>query len=139
MLFFGHRHSAIPDQHQPVPMSERDKTAFDPAVFLANAGLGRKTRSSKGKDNFFSQGNRADAIFYLQSGRAKLTVLSKEGKEATIAMISAGDLVGEKSVASVGERHLATATAITACTAMKVESSQMIRVMHEEYAFSDLS
>ena len=119
-------------------MKEHDKARFDPAVFLANAGVGRKIVHLKAKETFFSQGNPADSIFYLQTGRAKLTVVSKEGKEATIAMISAGDFVGEESLASVGGLHMATATALTACTAMKVERSEMIRVMHEEHTFSDL-
>ncbi|HZL28763.1 MAG TPA: Crp/Fnr family transcriptional regulator [Acidobacteriaceae bacterium] len=119
-------------------MKERDEAAFDPAVFLANAGLGRKIVHLKAKETFFSQGNAADSIFYLQAGRAKLTVVSKQGKEATIAMVSAGDFVGEESLASVGGLHMATATAMTACTAMKVERSEMIRVMHEEHTFSDL-
>jgi len=119
-------------------MKERNKAAFDPAVFLANAGLGRKIVHLKAKDTFFSQGNPADSIFYLQTGRAKLTVVSKEGKEAMIAMVSAGDFVGEESLASVGALHMATATAMTACTAMKVGRSEMIRVMHDEHTFSDL-
>jgi len=119
-------------------MKERDEATFEPAVFLANAGLGRKIVHWKVKDTFFSQGNPADSIFYLQTGRAKLTVVSKEGKEATIALVSAGDFVGEESLASVGGLHLATATAMTACTAMKVDRSEMIRVMHKEHAFSDL-
>ena len=118
-------------------MKERGEAAFDPAVFLANAGLGRKIVHLKAKETFFSQGNPADSIFYLQTGRAKLTVVSKGGKEATIAMLSVGDFVGEESLASVGGLHMATATAMTACTAMKVERSEMIRVMHEEHTFSD--
>ena len=118
-------------------MKERDEAAFDLAVFLTNAGLGRKIVHLKAKESFFSQGNPADSIFYLQTGRAKLTVVSKKGKEATIAMVSAGDFVGEESLASVGGLHMATATALTACTAMKVERSEMIRVMHEEHTFSD--
>ena len=119
-------------------MKARDEAAFDLAVFLTNAGLGRKIVHLKAKESFFSQGNPADSIFYLQTGRAKLTVVSKAGKEATIAMLSAGDFVGEESLASVGGLHMATATAMTACTVMKVERSEMIRVMHEEHAFSDL-
>jgi len=93
-------------------LKERDEAAFDPAVFLSNAGLGRKIVHLKAKETFFSQGNPADSIFYLQTGRAKLTVVSKGGKEATIAMISAGDFVGEESLASVGGLHMATATAM---------------------------
>jgi len=119
-------------------MNERDKAAFDPAMFLTNAGLGRKIVRLKAKEAFFTQGNSADSIFYLQTGLAKLAVVSKQGKEGTIAIVSAGDFVGEESLASVGGLHMATATAITACTTMKVERSEMIRVMHEEPAFSDL-
>ena len=119
-------------------MKERGEAAFDPAVFLANAGLGRKIVHLKAKETFFSQGNPADSIFYLQTGRAKLTVVSKGGKEATIAMLSVGDFVGEESLASVGGLHMATATTMTASTTMKVERYEMIRVMHEEHTFSDL-
>jgi CRP/FNR family transcriptional regulator, cyclic AMP receptor protein len=102
-------------------MKERDKAAFDPALFLANAGLGRQIVHLKARGAFFLQGNPADSIFHLQTGRAKLTVVSKEGKEAMIAMVSAGDFVGEESLAAVGGLHMATATEMTACTAMKVE------------------
>ena len=119
-------------------MNEQGKTAFDPAGFLTNAGLGRKIVRLKAKGIFFSQGTPADSIFYLQTGRAKLTVVSKEGKEATISLLVAGDFLGEESLASVGGLHMASATAVAACTAMKVDRSEMIRVMHEEHAFSDL-
>jgi len=119
-------------------MNEQGKTAFDPAGFLTNAGLGRKIVRLKAKGIFFSQGTPSDSIFYLQTGRAKLTVVSKEGKEATISLLVAGDFLGEESLASVGGLHMASATAVAACTAMKVDRSEMIRVMHEEHAFSDL-
>jgi CRP/FNR family transcriptional regulator, cyclic AMP receptor protein len=111
---------------------------FDPTTFLANAGLGRRIVQLKPKSTFFSQGNDADSVFYLQKGRAKLTVVSKAGKEATITLLSAGDFIGEEAVAAVAGRHMATATAITVCTALKIERKEMIRVMHEEHAFSDL-
>jgi CRP/FNR family transcriptional regulator, cyclic AMP receptor protein len=119
-------------------MNERGKTTFDPIAFLTNAGLGRTIVHFKAKEVFFSQGNRADSIFYLQTGRAKLTVVSKHGKEATINLLAAGDFLGEASLASAGGLHMASATALTAGTAMKVERSEMVRVMHEEHAFSDL-
>ncbi|HEY5254313.1 MAG TPA: Crp/Fnr family transcriptional regulator, partial [Acidobacteriaceae bacterium] len=119
-------------------MNERGKTTFDLAAFLTNAGLGRKIVQLKAKGIFFSQGDRADSIYYLQAGRAKLTVVSKTGKEATITLLAAGDFLGEESLASVGGLHMASATAVTTCTAMKVVRSEMIRVMHEEHDFSDL-
>jgi len=111
---------------------------FNPEVFLAQTGLGRRVVQLKPKQAFFTQGDEADCVFYLQDGRAKLTVLSKEGKEATIALLTAGEFVGEESMASVPGMRMATATAITPCTALKIERAEMIRVMHEEHAFSDL-
>jgi CRP-like cAMP-binding protein len=92
----------------------------------------------KPKQVFFPQGEPANAVFYLQKGRAKLTVISKSGKEATIALLSPGDFVGEKSIAAVPGLRMATATAITACTALRIERAEMIRVLHEEHSFSDL-
>jgi len=119
-------------------MNAQNNTLFDPAAFLANAGLGRRIVQVKAKGVFFSQGNPADCVFYLQTGRAKLTVVSRAGKEATIALLSAGEFVGEESIAGAAGLRMATATAITACTALKIERVEMIRVMHEEHAFSDL-
>jgi CRP-like cAMP-binding protein len=92
----------------------------------------------KPKQFFFSQGDPANAVFYIQEGRAKLTVISKSGKEATIALLSLGDFGGEKSIAAVPGLRLATLTAITACTALRIERAEMIRVLHEELSFSDL-
>jgi CRP/FNR family transcriptional regulator, cyclic AMP receptor protein len=117
---------------------EPKEVAFDTAAFLEKAGLGRKIVELKPKRAFFSQGGPADSIFYLQKGRAKLTVVSTNGKEATITLISAGDFVGEESIAGAPGLRLATATAITACTALKIERAEIIRVLHEEHSFSDL-
>jgi CRP/FNR family cyclic AMP-dependent transcriptional regulator len=114
------------------------KIAFDPADFLANAGLGRRIVHFKPKHHLFAQGNPADCVFYLQTGRAKITVVSKNGKEATITLLNAGDFVGEESLAGAGGLRLATATAITACSALKIEREHMARVLHEEHAFSSL-
>jgi CRP/FNR family cyclic AMP-dependent transcriptional regulator len=111
---------------------------FEAATFLANSGLGRKIVQLKPKSAFFSQGNPADAVFYLQKGRAKLTVVSQAGKEATITLLSPGDFIGEESIAAIAGLHMATACAITACTALKIEREEMIRVMHQEHSFSDL-
>jgi CRP-like cAMP-binding protein len=90
------------------------------------------------KRAFFSQGDAADCVFYIQSGRAKVTVVSARGKEATITLLAAGDFVGEESMSGVSGLRLTSATAITDCMALKIERSEMIRVMHEEHAFSDL-
>jgi CRP/FNR family cyclic AMP-dependent transcriptional regulator len=119
-------------------MAEFEKATFDVSVFLANAGLARRIVQLKPKQVFFSQGNPADSIFYLQEGRAKITVVSKSGKAATIALLSAGDFVGEDAIAGAVGLRLVTATAINACTALKIQRGEMIRALHEEHAFSDL-
>ena len=82
-------------------MVELDKPAFDAAAFLASAGLGRRIVQLAPKQTFFSQGDPADSVFYLQKGRAKVTVVSQAGKEATITLLSAGDFVGEEALAAV--------------------------------------
>jgi CRP-like cAMP-binding protein len=111
---------------------------FDLATFLATAGVGRRIVQLQPGQAFFSQGNSADSIFYLQTGRAKLTVVSHDGKEATLALLIPGEFVGEESLASVGALHLATASAITACAALRIERGEMIRVMHEEHSLSEM-
>jgi CRP/FNR family transcriptional regulator, cyclic AMP receptor protein len=119
-------------------MAEQEQDSFDPVAFLAGEGVGRRIIRLKPKKRFFSQGSRADAIFYLQEGRAKLTVVSKSGKEATITIFTDGDFMGEESLASVGGVRLATATAITACSALRIERQEMVRVMNQEQSFSGL-
>jgi len=111
---------------------------FDLAAFLEQAGVGRTLVHMHPKQVFFSQGNSADSIFYLRAGRARLTVVSQDGREATIAILSAGEFIGEESLASVGRVHLATAAAIDACTALKIAREEMIRVMHEEHELIDI-
>ena len=111
---------------------------FDLAAFLETAGVGRRVVQLQPKQVFFTQGSSADSIFYLRAGRAKLTVVSQEGKEATVALLTPGEFVGEESLASVGALHMATATAISACTALKIEREEMIRVMHEEHSLSEM-
>jgi len=115
-----------------------DNPAFDAAAFLASAGLGRKIVQLKPKENFFTQGEPADSVFYLQRGRAKVTVLSSTGKEATITLLVGGDFVGEEALAAGAGLRLSSASAITACTAMKIQRNEMLRVIHEEHRFSDL-
>jgi CRP/FNR family cyclic AMP-dependent transcriptional regulator len=114
------------------------KATFDPAAFLANEGVGRRIVGLKAKQVFFAQGSPADCVFYLRRGRARLTVVSKNGKEAIVSLLTAGDFLGEESIVGKVGLRLATATAITACSALKIERQQMIRVLHEEHDFSDL-
>jgi CRP/FNR family transcriptional regulator, cyclic AMP receptor protein len=105
---------------------------------LASSGLGRSIIELQPQENFFSQGDPADSVFFLQKGRAKLTVVSKGGKEATITLLAPQDFVGEEALASIAGLRLATATAVTSCMALRITRDEMVRVMHEEHAFSDL-
>jgi CRP-like cAMP-binding protein len=86
-------------------MVELEKPRFDAAAFLANAGLGRSIMKLTAKDAFFLQGDPANSVFYLQKGRAKVTVVSPAGKEATIMLLSAGDFVGEVCLRGGDGRH----------------------------------
>jgi len=119
-------------------MVELEKPEFDTAAFLASAGLGRTIIQLAPREPFFSQGDPADSVFYLQTGRAKVAVVSSAGKEATISLLSAGDFVGEEALAAMPGLRLATATAITACTALRISREEMIHVMHQEHSLSDL-
>jgi CRP/FNR family transcriptional regulator, cyclic AMP receptor protein len=94
-------------------MVELEKPRFDVAAFLAEAGLARRVIQLEPKEAFFSQGDPADSVFYLQRGRATVTVVSAEGKEATIAFFTSGEFVGEAALVSVPGLRLATATAIS--------------------------
>ncbi len=119
-------------------MGKIPKHAFDVTKFLAEAGLGRKIIQLKAKQPLFSQGNPADAVFYLQKGRVQLIVVSKHGKEVTVAMISAGEFVGEESIGTGAGMRLATATALSPCTALVIERDEILRVMRSEHAFSEM-
>jgi CRP/FNR family transcriptional regulator, cyclic AMP receptor protein len=119
-------------------MDDGNNSTFAPAALLAHAGLSRRFIEVKPKQTFFSQGDPADSVFYLQKGRAKLAVVSENGREATITLLSAGDFIGEESLATVPGLRLATATALNACTALIIGRNEMIRVMHEEHSFSEL-
>jgi CRP-like cAMP-binding protein len=118
-------------------MVQLEKPGFDTAAFLASAGLGRRIIQLAPKEAFFSQGDAADSVFYLQEGRAKVTVVSPSGKEATITLLSAGDFVGEEALAAMAGLRLATATAISACTTLRISREEMIGIMHLEHSFSD--
>ncbi len=119
-------------------MADPSRSTFDPAVFLANTGIGRSIVKLKPGGRFYTQGDQADSVFYLQRGRAKLIVVSQSGKDAAVSLLSSGDFVGQSAMASVDGLRLSTAIALSACTALKITRSEMIRVLHDEPAFSDI-
>ena len=121
----------------PLTSFTRSKGDFDPAVFLATIGEGRKAMVFRKKQPIFSQGDSADAIFYLQTGKVRLTVVSKTGKEATIGIMSDGSFFGEGSLAGQALR-MGSATAMTDCAILRIEKKAMMLSLHREHALSDV-
>ena len=112
------------------------KHRFDPNKFLATVGEGREIITFRKKHTIFSQGEVCDAVFYLQSGKVKLTVVSTNGKEATLGILGAGDFFGEGCL--IGQTlRMTTATAVTEGAVLRVDKKSMMRVLHEERLFAD--
>jgi len=110
---------------------------FSPATFLATIGEGRKNRTYAKKKSIFTQGDKADSVFYIQKGKVKLTVVSKTGREATIGMLTDGDFFGEGALAGRVVR-MGSAAAMTDCEILQIDKKAMIDALHREHAFSDL-
>lgn len=110
---------------------------FDPESLLAIIGEGRKAMLFPKKHIIFAQGDPADAVFYLQTGKIKLTVVSKTGKEATIGILSDKSFFGEGSLAGQA-RRMGTATAIANCSLLRIEKKAMMRALHREHTLSDM-
>lgn len=118
-------------------MDGPNRRPFSLDLFLSTPGSGRRIIALKAKNIAFSQGEAADSIFFLQAGRAELTVVSKRGKEATVTHLAAGDFFGEEALKNPDLLRTSTATALTLCNVLIVERIEMLRVMHEEHDFSD--
>jgi CRP/FNR family transcriptional regulator, cyclic AMP receptor protein len=110
---------------------------FDPHAFLATIGEGRKIVSFPTKQTIFTQGDAADAIFYIQQGKVRLTVVSQIGKEATLGILSEGEFFGEGGLAGQPLR-MGSATAMTDCELLRIDKNARVRARHREHAFSDL-
>jgi CRP/FNR family cyclic AMP-dependent transcriptional regulator len=110
---------------------------FDPGKFLATIGEGRKSVPFPKKQTVFAQGDNADAVFYIQTGKVKLAVVSKNGKEATIAVLNSGDFFGEGCLAGQPLR-MGTATALTDCALLRIDKHAIMRALHRGHGFSDL-
>ena len=110
---------------------------FNPLTFLAKVGHGKTTLQASKEQIIFSQGDASDAVFYVQAGRVKLTVLSQQGKEAVVGILEHGSFFGEGCL--VGQLAcMATATALNGSTILRIEKAAMIRVLHDESSFSEL-
>ena len=110
---------------------------FDPKTFLATIGDGRKLLTVPKKQTIFTQGDEADAVFYIQKGRVRLTVVSKTGKEATIGILNGGSFFGEGVLAGQLLR-MGSAAAMTDCELLRVEKKAMMAALHREHTFSDM-
>jgi CRP/FNR family transcriptional regulator, cyclic AMP receptor protein len=118
--------------------ASRIEKLFAPMDFLAQPGPGRTIDEISKGDSIFVQGEIANAVFYVQKGRIRVSVLSKAGKEATVALLGAGNFLGEECIASPNVQRVVSATALVASTVLKIERSEMIRVLHAEQAFSEV-
>jgi CRP/FNR family cyclic AMP-dependent transcriptional regulator len=110
---------------------------FNPSTFLATIGKGRKNLTFAKNQGIFAQGDTADAIFYIQKGRVKLTVVSTSGREATLGMLGAGYFFGEGALAGQALR-MGSAAAITDCEIQRIDKKAMMDALHRESALSDL-
>ena len=115
----------------------RKKRQFDPATFLATIGQGRKSLVVPKKRIIFAQGDRADAVFYIQKGKVKLTVVSKSGREATLGILNQGNFFGEGALAGQNLR-MGFAATITDCQLLRIEKKAMVLALHREHTFSDM-
>jgi CRP/FNR family cyclic AMP-dependent transcriptional regulator len=132
--------SVVPRQEKQVmapTASAAKKRDFDPKNFLATIGEGRKVVAFPKKQIIFAQGNMADAIFYIQEGKVRLTVVSKIGREATLGILGEGEFFGEGALAGQLLR-MGSATATTDCEVLRIDKKAMMLALHREHTFSDL-
>jgi CRP/FNR family transcriptional regulator, cyclic AMP receptor protein len=118
-------------------MTPRAKPIFDPKLFLAKVGNGKTHTEHPKNQKVFSQGDAAEAIFFIQKGKVKLTVVSQQGKEAVIAILGAGDFFGEGCLAGQTLR-MSTVTTISECSLVRIDKADTVRVLHDEPAFSEM-
>jgi len=110
---------------------------FDPVEFLETAAKGRALTTHTKREILFTQGDIADSVFYIKKGKVKVTVISRHGKEAVVALLGVDEFLGEGCL--IGQpKRLATATAMTECQTMRVDKSEIIRVLQNEPAFSQM-
>jgi CRP-like cAMP-binding protein len=118
-------------------MAIKRRPRFDPKSFLAKVGEGRTISKYRKDQVVFSQGELADAVFYVQKGKVKVTVVSDQGKEAVVALLGADEFCGEGCLAGQ-PRRMATVTAMTECMIMRLQKASVIRVLHDEPGFSEI-
>jgi CRP-like cAMP-binding protein len=118
-------------------MAPKTNLKFNAQSFLAKAGVGRNLSGYRKHQAIFTQGEPADAVFYIQKGKVKITVVSEQGKEAVIAILGRDEFCGEGCLVAM-PRRLSTAWAITECEVMRIEKAAILRVLHDEPVFSEM-
>ena len=121
----------------PVRVAKMKKRCFDPKKFLASIGEGRKIVTFPKKETIYAQGAACDAVFYIHKGKVRLTVVSKNGKEATIGILNPGDFFGEGGLAGQPLR-MGSAIAMTDCELMRIDKTAMMLALHREHTLSDM-
>jgi CRP/FNR family transcriptional regulator, cyclic AMP receptor protein len=117
-------------------MQSKQKKTFNAQTFLESAGIAKKIMEYRRTEVIFTQGDPCDSVLYIQQGSVKLSVLSKSGREAVVAMLGAGEFFGEGCLAGQPIR-MGSATATTDSTILVVDKNQMVRLLHKEHALSD--
>ena len=115
----------------------KPKLPFDPKTFLSKVNGGHSLSDYRTNETVYAQGDPADSVFYIHKGKAKITVLSEQGKAAVVALLGSGDFFGEGCLAAQ-PRRLATASAMTNCVIARMAKADVVRVIHEQPAFSEL-
>jgi CRP-like cAMP-binding protein len=118
-------------------MKRKARLPFDPQAFLSKVNGGRAIAEYRKDKTIFRQGDPSDAVFYIQSGKVKTTVVSEEGKEAVVALLGTGDFFGEGCLTGQPQR-LSTVSALTECVIVRISKTDITRVIHEEPAFAEL-
>src|SRR5271167_1644072 len=118
-------------------MKRERKLRFDPKAFLSKVNGGRAISDYRKEQNVYTQGESADSVFYIQSGKVKKTVVSEQGKEAVVALLGTGDFFGEGCLTGQ-PRRLSTVSAMTKCVIVRISKADITRVIHEEPAFAEL-
>jgi len=131
------RFESIRSLRQAKSLVMATKRPFDPKSFLAKVGEGRTISKFRKDDVVFSQGDPADAVFYIQKGKVKVTVVSDQGKEAVVAILGADEFCGEGCLAGQ-PRRIATVSAMTECTVTRLEKTRIVRLLHDQPEFSEV-
>ena len=118
-------------------IATKKKRDFDPKTFLSTIGEGRRIVPVPKKQTIYAQGGACDAVFYIQTGKVRLTVVAKKGKEATIGILNPGDFFGEGGLAGQPLR-MGSATAMTDCELMRIDKKEMMLALHRERTLSDM-